>query len=64
MAIIDAGPFQDWVRAFDRHDQAQPRHDAAGRIGNQALIQHLRSELDAAARELNNATRALNAQVR
>lgn len=64
MAILDAGPFQDWIRAFDRHEQAQRRHDAAGRTGNKALINYLRPELDAAARDLNTATKALNDQVR
>lgn len=64
MAILDAGPFQDWIRAFDRHERAQKRYDAAGRIWNEALINYLRPELDEAGRELNAATRALNNQYR
>ncbi|HCB76765.1 MAG TPA: hypothetical protein DEP91_11450 [Sphingomonas bacterium] len=64
MAILDAGPFQDWIRAFDRHERAQKRYAAAGRIRNEALINYLRPELDEAGRELNAATRALNNQYR
>lgn len=64
MAILDSGPFQDWIRAFDRHERAQKRYDAAGRIRNEALINYLRPELDEAGRELNAATRALNNQYR
>lgn len=64
MAILDAGPFQDWIRAFDRHERAQKRYDAASRTGNEALINYLRPELDEAGRELNAATRALNDQYR
>lgn len=62
MAILDAGPFQDWIRAFDRNERAQKRYDAAGRTGNEALIKYLRPELDEAGRDLNAATRALNNQ--
>ncbi len=64
MAILDAGPFQDWIRAFDRHERAQKRYDAAGRTGNEALIKYLRPESDEAGRDLNAATRALNNQHR
>lgn len=64
MAILDAGPFQDWIRAFDRQERAQKRYDAAGQTGNEALINYLRPELDEAGRELNAATKALNSQYR
>jgi len=64
MAIVDAGPYQDWIRAFDQHERAERRHEAAWGIGNQALIAYLRLELDTAAKELNAATRTLNDQSR
>jgi hypothetical protein len=64
MAILDAGPFLDWIRAFDGHQQAQKRYNAAGGTGNDALINYLRPKLDEAARDLNAATKALNNQFR
>ena len=64
MAILDAGPFQDWIGAFDRHERAQKRYNAAGGTGNEALINYLRPELDEAGRDLNAATKALNNQFR
>ena len=64
MAIMDAGPFQDWIRAFDHHEQARKRYDAAGQTGNAALIEYLRPGLEDAARALNLATRSLNNQFR
>jgi hypothetical protein len=64
MAILDAGPFQDWIRAFDGYERAQRRYDAAGRTGNQALVDYLRPELEAASRDLNTAIKILNSQAR
>lgn len=64
MAIIDAGQYQDWIRAFDRHERAKRRSDAAGATGNQALIDYLRPELDEANRDLNTAIKILNRQAR
>lgn len=57
--IMDAGPFQNWIRAFDRHEQAKRRWDAANAIGNQGLINYLRADLDQAAQELNAAIRSM-----
>jgi hypothetical protein len=61
VAILDAGPFQTWISAFDRHERAQRRYEAAGRLNNRELIDYLRGDLDQAAAELNAAIRAMNA---
>jgi len=60
MALLDAGPYQDWIRAFDNWERAKSRFDAAGRTGNQALIEYLRPHVDRAQRELNAALKTLN----
>ncbi len=64
MAMLDASPFQEWVRAFDEYERAKRRWDAAGATGNQALIDHLRPELDEASRDLDAAIKTLNKRVR
>jgi hypothetical protein len=64
MAMLDAGPFQEWVRAFDMHERAQRRYEAAGRTGNQALIDYLRPGLEETRRDLNTTIKALNNQAR
>lgn len=53
MAILDAGPIQDWIRAFDSHERAKRRFDAASATGNQVLMNYLRQEMEDAARNLN-----------
>lgn len=60
MAILDAGPMQDWIRAFDRHELSKRRWDAANATGNRALIDYLRGDVDSAARDLNAALKTLN----
>jgi len=59
MAILDAGPYQEWTRAFDRYDRAKRRSDAAGQMGIAALNDYLRADLDQSAYDLQQATRAL-----
>lgn len=60
MAILDASPFEDWIRAFDNHERARKRFDEANTTGNKALINYLRQEVDDAAKNLNVALRILN----
>jgi len=64
MAMLDASPFQEWVRAFDGYERAKRRWDAAGATGNRALIDYLRPELEGASRDLDVAIKTLNKQVR
>ncbi len=59
MAILDAGPVQDWIKAFDEHERAKQRWEAANRMANQALINYLRTDMDRAAQALHAAIRAL-----
>ena len=61
MAILDAGPFQDWIRAVERSERAHRLNDAAGITGNRALIAEMRKNLDVVDRELNAAIKAINA---
>ncbi len=61
MALIDAGLFQNWKRAFDNHDRIERQWRAAGATNNKALIDHLTVELNVAGQELNAALRELNA---
>lgn len=58
--IMDVGLQQNWVSAFDNWERAQKRFDAAGQIGNAALINYLRDHVDTAARAYNAATKAIN----
>ncbi len=60
MAILDAGTYQGWIKAFDNYDQAQRRLDAAGSTGNRESIGYLRGNLEKASREYNAAIKALN----
>lgn len=60
MAILDAGAYQAWIAAFDNWDRAQRRFDAAGRLGNGALTDYLRGNLERASRDYNAAIKALN----
>lgn len=55
--VMDAGPYQEWMKAFDRHEQAKRRWDAAHAIGDQGLITYLRAELDQTAQLLHAAIR-------
>jgi len=60
MAILDASPFQNWMRAFDNWDRAQRRYDAAGRSGNNALISYVEADMESARLSLNAALKELN----
>lgn len=60
MPILDASLYQYWISAFDRHDRARKRYEAATATGNGALIDYLRNDLEQAAHEFNQAIRALN----
>jgi hypothetical protein len=57
--IMDASLFQGWIRAHDHYEQARRRHDAALATGNSDLIDYLRSDMDHAAQELNQAIKEL-----
>lgn len=59
MPMIDVGLFQNWIQAFDNHERAQRRYDAAAKLGDRALIDYLRPELDAASGRLNAAIKEL-----
>ena len=50
--VMDAGPYQDWMKAFDNHERAQRRWEAANKLGNPALINYTRTDLEQAAAEL------------
>lgn len=59
MAILDAGVYQDWIRAFDRWEQAQRRYDAGAAFGNSALTEYLRGSLETARQEYSAAIKAI-----
>ena len=59
MVILDAGPYQEWIRAFDNWDRAKRRFEAAGAQGNSALTDYLRGSLETARQEYNAAIKAL-----
>lgn len=59
MAILDAGPYQAWIKAFDEHERAERRFEAASRLGNQALIAYLRAQREEAAQTLHAAIRGI-----
>jgi signal-transduction protein with cAMP-binding, CBS, and nucleotidyltransferase domain len=59
MAIVDAGIYQDWIRAFDNWERAQRRYDAAPVVGDRALMNYLHASLQSAAREYQAACRAI-----
>ena len=59
MAILDAGIYQAWIRAFDSWEQAQRRYDAAPAVGDRALTDYLRASLHSAAQEYQAAVRAI-----
>jgi hypothetical protein len=59
MAILDAGVYQDWIRAFDHWEQAERRYNAAAAFGNNALTEYLRRSLEAARQEYNAAIKAI-----
>ena len=59
MAILDSEPFQTWITAFDRWEQAERRCEAAAKIGHQPLVEYLRMQREQAAYDYNNAIRAL-----
>ena len=59
MAIPDAGIYQDWIRAFDRWEQAQRRYDKAPAVGDRALMDYLHASLQSAAQEYQAACRAI-----
>lgn len=60
MAILDAAPVQDWIRAFDNWDRAQRRLNAAQPTLNQTLIEYLKADVENARLQLNAALKALN----
>lgn len=51
MAIVDVGVYQDWIRAFDRWEQAQRRYDKAPVVGDPGLVNYLHASLQSAAYE-------------
>ena len=59
MAILDAGPYQDWSAAWDNVDRAQRRLEAAKATGNSKLISYVEDSLKRAVAEYNAALQAL-----
>ncbi len=59
MAVMDAGLYQAWIRAFDNWDRAQRRFGAAGAINDAALTNYLRGDWETARREYNDAIKAV-----
>ncbi len=57
--VMEVGPYQEWMQAFDRHEHAKRRWEAANALGDQGLINYTRSDLDQAAQVLRAAIRAL-----
>lgn len=59
MAILDVGPFQEWIKAHENYERAKRLWDAANRLGHQQLIMYVRADMDQAERALHAAIRAL-----
>ena len=55
MEIIDTGPYQAWVQAFDRYERAERRYNAAANLNHAGLMQHLAAERESARMSLNAA---------
>ena len=61
MAILDAGPYQEWTAAFDDWERAKRRYDAAHALQNSGLTEHLRQRLEEAQRKYHAGIKAIKA---